>query len=98
MATITPREVTYHFLPQTIQCDLDDDVACARWRDRARADLRRVFPTAEVVVSYELGVRGCTDWLTIDGDGASPLKDRVADLLDESFARMTVEYQAHWGR
>jgi hypothetical protein len=85
------KAVAYHFLPQSIQADLEDSVACERWQRRAAVALRAAFPAAEVTVSYEVAVPGCHDWLDIDGT-LRPSASAVAQaVLDEASARMTVE-------
>ncbi len=87
----TVREVAYHFLPQSVQVDVDDERACERWRARAMQALRAAFPEAQVTVSYELAVRGCPSWIDVDGNLRPTARAIAVELLDAEFARMTLE-------
>jgi hypothetical protein len=85
------REVAYHFLPQSVQVDVDDEASCERWRTRAFRALRAAFPGADVSVSYELDVPGCPGWLDVDGNLRPAARAIAVELLDAEFARMTFE-------
>jgi hypothetical protein len=85
------REVAYHFLPQSVQVNVDDEASCERWRTRAFRALRGAFPDADVSVSYELDVRGCPGWLDVDGNLRPTARAIALALLDAEFARMTFE-------
>jgi hypothetical protein len=85
------REVAYHFLPQSVQVDVDDEAACERWRARAHQALRAAFPAADVSVSYELDVRGCPSWVDVDGNLRPTARAIAVELLETEFARMSFE-------
>jgi hypothetical protein len=91
------REVAYHFLPQSVQLDVDDEAACERWRARAHQTLRAAFPDADVSVSYELEVRGCPSWIDVDGNLRPTARAIAVELLDAEFARMTFERARQYG-